>query len=214
MFVKSIMIPKYRCVIIQHDASLKEGLQILEQHNIDAAPVLKKDKFVGVLTRFRIFENYFTSSLKKEEFLNETTAEEIAKQRYLVLHEVEVFEKAFFLLKNIPLVGVENKEGVFLGIVTRYDMFEEFTKSLGAQRDGIRLTLTCVECEGRIAVLSEIAASYHINIISLSTFDATDKLVRRIVLKIEKSDRTEEFIEKIQHAGFKIIHTSEDKVLV
>lgn len=214
MFIKSVMIPKYQCVIVEHDTPLEKTLSILEENNIDGAPVLRGQNFVGIITRFRIYEGYFTSSATKEAYLKETSAEEIARKRYLLLNEDDVFEHAFILLKNNPVAGVQNEEGHFLGIVTRYDMFEEFTNSLGVKKEGVRLTLTSVECEGRIALLTDIATHYHVNIISLATFDATDKLVRRIVMKVENNERLDAFLDKIVKAGFKIVHKTGEKMAI
>jgi hypothetical protein len=64
--------------------------------------------------------------------------------------------------------------------------------------------------EGRIARLSEIAHQFHEHIISLVTFDETDKLVRRIVMKIEKKDNIDRFTKKLEEHGFRILSIQED----
>jgi hypothetical protein len=67
------------------------------------------------------------------------------------------------------------------------------------------------ETEGRIVRLSEIAHQFHEYIISLVTFDETDKLVRRIVMKIEKKDNIDRFAKKLEEYGFRILSIQEDE---
>jgi hypothetical protein len=89
-------------------------------------------------------------------------------------------------LKDFPLLAVVGPNHNFLGITTRSDVLSSFQSAFGVNRPGVRIAFTSVETEGRIARLSEIAHQFHEHIISLVTFDETDRLVRRIVMKIEK----------------------------
>lgn len=62
----------------------------------------------------------------------------------------------------------------------------------------------------RIARLAEIAHYFHEHIISLVTFDETDKLVRRIVMKVEKNNNLDKFISKLEKSGFRVLDITED----
>lgn len=64
--------------------------------------------------------------------------------------------------------------------------------------------------EGRIARLANIIQQYHESVISLVTFDETDKLVRRIILKIEKRDNVDKFINTLEDSGFRVLNITED----
>ena len=81
----------------------------------------------------------------------------------------------------------------------------------GVNRPGVRIAFTSVETEGRIARLSEIAHQFHEHIISLVTFDETDKLVRRIVMKVEKKNNIDKFTKKLEEHGFRILSIQEDQ---
>lgn len=59
MFVKNIMIPKHECIIAQADETLNDALDRLEKLQIDGLSVLNGDKYVGVITRFNIYEGFF-----------------------------------------------------------------------------------------------------------------------------------------------------------
>jgi len=210
MFVKSVMIPKFKCITISKDDTVKDVLEKLEQHAIDGMPVLDGDTYCGIVTRYDIYKNFYNSSKSKEEYETSTLAGDIAlyKDRYFT--EDEIFENTLVNLKNYPLLAVLNGDKKFIGVVTRFDVLTQFTSAFGMNRKGVRIAFTTSEAEGRLAKLSEIAKQFHEQIISLVTFDETDKLVRRIVIKIEKRDNIQKFLEKLESAGFRILQVTED----
>ena len=210
MFVKNIMIPKHECFITQPDVPLKDALELLEKHQIDGLPVLMGNKYVGVVTRFNIYEGFFKSGKQKDDYLTSTVVGDIASHEDQFLLGGELFEKTLLDLKDFPLLAVVDKGKAFLGVVTRSDCLTSFESAFGVNRPGVRIAFTSVETEGRIARLSEIAHQFHEHIISLVTFDETDKLVRRIVMKIEKKNNIDRFTKKLEEHGFRILDIHED----
>lgn len=210
MFVKSVMIPKHSCYTIGSDETLQSALEQLEKHQIDGLPVLDGEKYAGIITRYGIYESYFNSNQEKETYLEGTKVRHIADHREVVLRGNEIFERLLLDLKDFPLLAVVDASGKFLGVVTRFDVMVQFQSAFGTNRAGVRIAFTSVETEGRIARLSEIARHFHEHIISLVTFDETDKLVRRIVMKIEKKDNIDKFIKKLEESGFRVLDIHED----
>jgi predicted transcriptional regulator len=210
MFVKSIMIPKHHCHVVSHQDSLLSALNKLEEEQIDGLPVLDGQTYVGTVTRYSIYENYFKSLQTKDEYLTKTTVSQIATHQDRFLEGNEIFENLLLDLKDYPLLSVVDDNRKFLGVVTRSDCLEQFGSAFGVHRKGIRIAFTSVETEGRIAKLAEIAHQFHEQIISLVTFDETDKLVRRIVLKIEKNNNVDKFVKKLEDFGFRILNIHED----
>lgn len=211
MFVKSIMIPKHNVFKIQHNESLEAALNKLITHQVNGIPVLDGEQYVGMVTKYLIYENFFSSPLSKEEFLTKTTCADIATHQEKFLKGNEIFENTLIDLKTFPLLAVVDDGRKFLGVVTRSDVLEYFQSAFGTKRAGVRIAFTSVEAEGRIARLSEIARQYHEQIISLVTFDETDRLVRRIVMKLEKSNNIDKFIKKIEDSGFRVLDIQEDE---
>ncbi|MBI0576181.1 CBS domain-containing protein [Neobacillus cucumis] len=211
MFVKNMMIPKHECFTVQHNQTLKQALTQLEEQQIDGLPVLNGAKYVGVVTRYGIYENFFKSNQQRDDYLSTTTVNEVATHQDDFLEGGEVFEKTLLELKDFPLLAVVDSSGNFLGVVTRSDVLSAFESAFGVQRPGVRIAFTSVETEGRIARLSEIAHHFHEHIISLVTFDETDKLVRRIVMKVEKKDNIDKFTKKLEEHGFRILNIQEDE---
>ena len=210
MFVKSVMIPKISCYTIEHEKSVKEALEKLEFHQVDALPVLEGDYYVGIVTRYAIYENFFSSEKTKEQYLENTKVKEIVKQQDHYFMGDEIFEITLLSLKDFPLFAVLDENKKFLGIVTRFDVLAQFESAFGVNRAGVRIAITSSEAEGRIARLSEIAQDFHEQIISLVTFDETDKLIRRMVVKVEKNENTKKFIARLEDSGFRILDIKED----
>ncbi|MCM3766536.1 CBS domain-containing protein [Neobacillus niacini] len=210
MFVKNIMIPKHECITLQENETLKAALEKLEANQIDGIPVLAGDKYLGVVTRYNIYLNFFNSNQSKEDYLTATSVKEIAVHQDKYLKGAELFEKTMLDLKDFPLLAVVDENKTFLGVVTRSDVLGQFESAFGVNRPGVRIAFTSVETEGRIARLSEIAHHFHEHIISLVTFDETDKLVRRIVMKIEKKDNIDKFVKKLEEHGFRVLSIQED----
>ncbi|UAL50847.1 MULTISPECIES: CBS domain-containing protein [Metabacillus] len=211
MFVKSTMIPKARTIHASAEDSLLTVLEKLEKHKIDGIPVLKGTAYIGMITRYNLYEHFFQSNADKEEFLKIRKAEEIAVNRDVFLEGDEIFEKTLLRLKDFPLIAVVGEDKEYLGIVTRYDVLEQFQSAFGMNKKGVRIAFTSVETEGRIARLTELAKQFHEDIISLVTFDETESMVRRIVMKIEKKDNIKRFIERIEKSGFRVLDIHEDE---
>ncbi|WP_409298031.1 CBS domain-containing protein [Peribacillus sp. SCS-26] len=211
MFVKSTMIPRHNCFTVQADDTLSKALEILEDKKVDALPVLSGDNYSGIITRYDLYEDFFNSAKLKEDYLKETLVSEVAvryRERYV--QGDEIFEKTLLALKDFPILPVVSESNKFLGIITRFDVLEQFQSAFGMNREGIRIAFTSVETEGRIAKLTDIAHQYHEHIISLVTFDDSDKLVRRIVMKVEKNPNIKKFMDKLESSGFRILHVTED----
>ncbi|WP_313798460.1 CBS domain-containing protein [Cytobacillus sp.] len=209
MFVKSVMIPKFKSYTIDHDKTIKEALEKLEEHHIDGLPVLDGDSYVGIVTRYGIYENFFTAEQTKEDYLQNTQVKEIVTHKEHYLSGDEIFENTLLDLKDFPLLAVLDDNQKFLGVVTRYDVLAQFQSAFGMNKPGIRIAFTSSETEGRLARLADIAQQFHEQIISLVTFDETDRLIRRIVMKIEKKNNVDKFIEKLEGSGFRVLDVKE-----
>lgn len=209
MFAKSVMIPKEKCISIQSTESVQTALEVLEKNSIDALPVLDKGIYKGILNRYIAYRAFYFSGLSKEEFLTTTSLLDVVSREDIYLSIDDVFENSLIQLNNFPIIAVV-EEGKFLGLVTRYDTMEQFRGAFGMDKPGIRISFTSVETEGRIARVGDIIQKFHESVISLVTFDETDKLLRRIVLKIEKRDNVQKFLKELDKSGFRVLDIQED----
>ncbi len=209
MFAKSVMIPKEKCISIQSKDSLVAALELLENQQIDALPVVDNGLYKGILNRYMVYRACYYSGLSKEEFLTSTSLMDVITREDIYLSIEDVFEKSLVQLNDFPIIAVV-EESRFLGIVTRYDIMEQFKSAFGMNRKGVRITFTSVETEGRITRIADIIQKFHESVISIVTFDESDKLLRRIVLKIEKRDNVQKFLKELDRSGFRVLHIEED----
>ncbi|MFB1050470.1 CBS domain-containing protein [Paraliobacillus sp. JSM ZJ581] len=206
MFVRSTMKPIYQCHVALPDYSLKDALSKLEEKEIHAMPVIdKKETFLGMISAQTIYKASFHTDKKQESFLNNTKVSDIMTHPNLYILEDEVFEKTLTTFKGYPILAVVNEKKKFLGIVTRFDVLEQFESVFGMNKSGVRIAFTSEESSGRFAKLADILRHLHANIISITTFDETDKLARRIVLKVDKNVKTEKLEVKLEKAGFRVL---------
>jgi CBS domain-containing protein len=209
MFVKSTMVKKENCYSVKLSDSVQVGLDLLEKHSVDALPVVENGQYKGIFTWYHAYRAFFHSGKSKEDFVETTKVSDVVVNQDVHLNINDVYEKALVELSDFPIIAVvEGSE--FLGIVTRYDVVNQLQSAFGIHKPGFRITFTSVESEGRIGRLGEIIEKFKESVISLVTFDETDKLVRRIVLKIEKKDNIERFLKELEKSGFRVLDVHED----
>ncbi|MGI2327083.1 CBS domain-containing protein [Planococcus sp. YIM B11945] len=209
MFVKSAMVKKEKCYIVKMDDSVQVGLDLLEKHTLDALPVADGTEYKGIFTWYHAYRAFFHSGKSKEEFVSSTKISDVVVNQDVFLGINDVYEKALVELSDFPIIAVV-EDGEFLGIVTRFDVVNQLQSAFGIHKPGYRITFTSVESEGRIGRLGEIIEKYKESVVSLVTFDETDKIVRRIVLKIQKKDNIERFVKELEKSGFRVLDVSED----
>lgn len=209
MFVKSVMVKREKCITVKMEDSIEKGVELLEKHSIDALPVLDGVEYKGIFTWFHAYRAFFNSGKTKEEFIKSAKVGDVLVNQDVFLGVNDVYEKAILELNDFPIIAVV-EASEFLGIVTRFDIMNQLQSAFGMNKEGVRITFTSVESEGRIGRLGEIIEKYKESVISLVTFDETDKLVRRIVLKVRKKDNVDKFRRELEKSGFRVLDVSED----
>lgn len=209
MFVKSALVKKERCFTVKPEDTMEKGLELLEQHSIDALPVVDGDQFKGIFTWYHAYRAFFYSDAQKDEFVRSTKVKDIMVNQDVYLNIDDVYEKALVELRDFPIIAVVDEEK-FLGIVTRFDVVNQLQSAFGMNQSGVRITVTSVESEGRIGRLGEIIEKHKESVVSLVTFDETDKMVRRIVLKVKKKNNIDKFTKELEKSGFRILDITED----
>ena len=210
MFVKSVMIPKEKCIAVQVDTTVSSALRELEEKEMDALPILDNGKYVGMFNKYLLYKARFYSNLDKEAFMEQTKVTDIMTNEDIFVGYEDVFENAMIKLHDFPVLAVV-EDGKFLGLVTRYDAVEQFKSAFGMNSKGTRITFTSVESEGRIQKMTDVLHKYHASVISLVTFDETDKLFRRIVLKIENDSKLDRILADLEKSGFRVLHIDKEE---
>ncbi|WP_138416909.1 CBS domain-containing protein [Aquibacillus sediminis] len=211
MFVRSIMKPSYKCIVSSSNQQIGDVLSKLDKYEIQATPIVDDQTFMGMISRQIIYRAFFHSELDKGAFLEQKLSDTLLTNQDLYIDEDEVFEKTLPIFKDFPILAVANKDKNFLGIISRFDVLEQFESAFGAKKKGLRIAFTSEESEGRVARLADIIDQLHANIISITSFDETDKLARRIVIKINHVDHPnmQKIKRKFEKSGFRILDIKE-----
>ncbi|MCT2537411.1 CBS domain-containing protein [Aquibacillus koreensis] len=209
MFVRSTMKPGYQCHVASPTDTLKAILSKMDTEDIQAMPVVENSYFKGMISKQKVFQAYFYNQKEQDEFLLNTKVEEIISNENLFIGEDEVFEKTFTSFVDYPILAVVDDRRKFLGIVARTDVLEQFESAFGMKKKGLRIAFTSEESSGRFSRLADILGHFHANIISIATFDETDKLARRIVLKIDQGVNVDKLKRKLEKSGFRVLDIKE-----
>lgn len=212
MYLKTIMVPKEKCYVASPDDTVKSVIDKLEHHGIDGMPVVQQGEYLGTATRYNIFRHFFfmKEAKTREEFIETTKIKDIlALDEYSVTDE-SLFEESFLSLQDFPILSIINKRNEFLGIVTRYDVMNQFKSAFGMDKTGVRIAITSVDAEGRIKRLAQAMQKFKLNAISFVTFDETDKMHRRMIIKVEKDKNIPKFTDYLKKHGFKILDIQQD----
>lgn len=210
MFVRSIMIPAYHSYVSSPNQSLQSALDIMEEKDIHAMPVVDGEKkFAGMIAKQDIFKAYFYQANDQRNYLTDTKVSEISDYQDVYVTEDEVFENTLTAFNKFSIVAVVAEDGYFLGIISRFDVINQFRSAFGMEKRGLRISITSSESEGRFTKLGDILKQVHANVISITTFDETDKLIRRIILKVDLEVNQKKLVRKLEKYGFKILGIKE-----
>lgn len=205
MLIKAFMLPKEELITAALDESLGSALNKIEERNFLSIPVIDGKKFVGVISKEKIYEEYFQIGGNREEYLNNTRVRKIIRTGIPFLKPQDEVEKAADTLENygVPFVAIINDNEEFEGIVTHYAIFREFADILGIDRGG-KISVIAYDIPGQVAKLADIITKNGGDIISFVVLDPKTKTeVKEIVVRI-KADRFNEIVNAVKSAGFRV----------
>lgn len=205
MLVKALMLYKEELITATPEDSLNTALSKINERNFLSIPVVDGRKFAGVISREKIFEEYFEIGGNREDYLNKTKIRKIIRTDIPSVRPQDEIEKAAQALINygVPFVAVINDADEFEGIITHFTIFKEFVNILGMDR-GKRLSVIAYDIPGQIAKLSEIIARQGGDILSFVVLDPKIKTeVKEIVVRVKANNFTE-IVNSVNKAGFRV----------
>lgn len=208
MMVKNIMIPIEKLTTVALEDTVKDTIALIDAHNLLSLPVVQGNKFVGIISKKYIFEEYFKSNEDKEEFLERKVAE-FMKTKIDAVSERDLVEVPGTILAehNLQFVPVVNEKGNFNGIVTHKAIFKTFNKILGVGHT--RIEVITRDVKGRLAALTEIITKQDVNILSIAEIDIEVMNLREIIMRVE-SKNIKALIEALNGGGFTVKRVDEE----
>ncbi|MEF9959897.1 MAG: CBS domain-containing protein [Cellulosilyticaceae bacterium] len=210
MLVKNIMIPVEKLTVVDLHTSIKDTIALIDMNHLLSLPVVAGDKFIGVISKKYIFEEYFNDVEEKETFLKRSI-EEMMKTKITAVKERDLVEVPGQVLAehNLQFVPVENEKDQFVGIVTHKAIFKTFNKILGVGHT--RIEVTTRDVKGRLATLTEIITKQGVNIISIAEIDIEVMNLREIILRVDTKN-VKALIQALNEGGFTVRRIDESQI--
>lgn len=205
MLIRALMLPKEELISVTPDDSLLCALQKINEKNFLSIPVVEGKKFVGVISKANIYEEYFEIGGDKKKYLEETRVRALIKTDIPVLNEKEEIEKAAHTLEiyGVPFLAVVDEWNTFLGIITHYALFREFSEILGINR-GQRISVFVNDIPGQVAKISDIITKHRSDIISFVVIDPKAMTeIKEISIRV-RTDNFVQLVDDIRAAGYRV----------
>lgn len=205
MLIRALMLHAANLVTISPEESIRTALEKINEKNFLSIPVTEERRFCGVISKERIYSEYFEIGGDKEEYLDNTKVKDLLRSDIPTLRPFDEIEKASYTLEiyGVPFVAIVDETGEFMGIITHNAIFKEFAEIIGINR-GKRLAVIAYDIPGQIAKLTEIINRYGGDIISCVVMDPkTMTEVKEIVVRL-RTDNFVKIVDAVKSAGFRV----------
>lgn len=189
MLVKAIMIPFNQLQCLSVENTLDEALNIIEENRLLSLPVVDGKKFVGVLSKEHLYEEYFKNydGLSKIEFLKKKVKDMVRTKIMTINKELPIEDAAaIFITSKYRFIPITDEKDNLLGIITHQAIFKEYQKIFG-DRTNV-LTIYTSNFRGAIAKMTDIIAKAGGNIKNIVAIDTSVMNLQEIYLSIECDD--------------------------
>lgn len=202
MMIKNILIPFRELTTISMNDTAGDTLDIIDSKALLSLPVVDGKKFVGIISKRYILQEYFKSGEDKETFLKRPISG-FMKTKIPHLSPKGLIEEAVNLLceHNVQFIPVINENGEFEGIVSHKAVFRTLRNSLGMGYT--RLVVTTYDIKGQLAKLSEIISKEKGNIVSILQLDPEVMGLKEIILRVDV-ENPQKLVKLLNEGGFTV----------
>jgi acetoin utilization protein AcuB len=197
-------------VTVDINTPILEAQEIMRKHNIKRLPVMKKDKFIGFVTKHMLLEaapssattlsvyelNYIISKMKVGEVM--------IKDPKTLTPDMPVEASIWLGRKHgigaFPVVD----DGNLVGIITESDMAGILSEVLGLESEGVRITLEGLgEHLGELRDLIGILDDHKTVLLSIMSVPRKGRGDWVLVMRV-KGSRIEELVKDLEGRGYRV----------
>lgn len=207
MLVEEIM--NRDVISVEPQTTIREAMDLLQNHHIRHLPVVEDGKLVGLVTA-RHLSNACPSSIKNEEYENQLNfpVAKIMRTKIITAHPLDFIE-------DVALTMYEEHIGCFpiihnhqlVGMITESDILRTLIELTGIAHPSSQIE---VEVEDRIGVLADVAAIFkenQVNVSSAFVYPSKENNKKKLVFRVTTMD-PRDIVEKIQKAGYGVVWPS------
>lgn len=205
MLIGPLMLPREQLTTVTLDDSLETALDRINQNNFLSIPVVQDEKFVGMISKGEIYEDYFIVGGDKHTYIKDTRVRALIRAGIPTLQPDDEIEKAARTLElyGMPFLAVVDEEENFLGIITHYTIFKEFSEIMGIDK-GKRLSIYIKNVPGQVARVSEILAKNKADLISFVVADSTlGDDIKQIIARVYCFTMPQ-LLEDLKRSGYEV----------
>lgn len=195
-----------RPTVVLPDYSVAKAFQLMKEGRYSQLPVVdSNNKLVGLVTEKLLAEVNPSSATSLSVYeinylLSKTKVKDIMKTGIFKIDKNALLEDAALVMKENRISSLPVTDGEYLvGIITRTDIFRAFLDIMGVKADGTRIAISAVDKTGVFAEITQIFASYGIDIRNISNINENGKL--EMVVKVRSFDVTKA-VEDIKAKGY------------
>ena len=204
MLVRAIMIPFNQLQCLSVENTIEESLNIMEENRLLSLPVIDGKKFIGLLSKENMYEEYFKNYeiLSKVDFLNKKV-KDLVKSKIMTVNQDMPIEDAaaLFITSKYRFIPIVDDKDDLIGIVTHQSIFKQYQKIFG-ERVNV-LTVYTSNFKGVMAKMTDTIAKAGGNIKNIVQTDTNVMNLQEIYLSIECED-FEKVVMALKKNGFNV----------
>lgn len=208
MKIRDIM--KTDLITIHENTPILEAQDIMRQNKVKRLPVMKKDKLIGLVTKYMLLEASpsaaTTLSIHELNYLlAKMTVRDIMVKDPITVTPDYPMEAAIWLGKKhgvgaFPVVD----DGKLVGIITESDISGVMSEVLGLESEGVRITVDGLGSQlGELREIIKVLDDHKTPLLSIISIPRRKKGDWVIVLRVQSSS-AEKIVKDLEREGFKV----------
>lgn len=212
MIIQALMTPRIDVHCVEPGDTLKKALSLLEGHGFTTFPVVDGPTFLGVITRRKIFEDFFRSDFTdKEAFLENNLVKDHLITDVKVAKSSDLLDEVLFRFLEsrydfLPVISDDR----FIGIVTRNAMLNAFIKGMGLTKRAHKIAVLVNDFKGTLAKLANLISNQGADILGIVSFDPEIMNLKFVEISV-RSDHFKQLVDVLELNGF---HVRESRMAV
>lgn len=165
------MIPKKELRCIDYNSNIEQAIQVIDETNMLSLPVVDGEKFIGVLSKQFLYENFFRNeSCSREDFLKRPVADFMKDPVESCSIDTTIEEAAsMFIASKVRFIPITDADGNLLGIIAQQAIFRFYQELFGTKHNSLMLLVDGYK--GALARVADIIADAGGNICNLVSVD-------------------------------------------
>ncbi len=178
-------------ITVPADMPIVEALNLMKTKHIRRAPVVEKDKLVGIVSDKDLLnaspsQATSLSIWELNYLLSKITIKEVMTKKVLTVTETTPIEEAARMMADNKIGGMPVMRGAQLvGIITETDLFKIFLELMGAREQGLRGSVLMTEKPGQLAALTKAISDLGGNFIAFGVFAGDNPDNRLVTFKVK-----------------------------